>query len=101
MYPRAHAVFSLLIAWSLAMVIGSPSAAECAESPHMTGKDTCMLNGEGCPKPPQQLTILEIIGRLKREIAKGTAIYTADELDRLEQKLADYETIYYNLLKND
>ena len=35
------------------------------------------------------------------EVAKGTAIYTADELDRLEQKLADYETIYYNLLKND
>jgi hypothetical protein len=36
-------------------------------------------------------SIFELIARLKREVARGEAVYSPDELKRLTAKLEDYE----------
>jgi len=41
--------------------------------------------------PNRQSSIQEIISDLQEEIARGEAVYTADEIRLLEGKLADYE----------
>jgi len=41
--------------------------------------------------------ILELITRLKRELAKGEAVYTADELNRLTARLEECEFLLERL----
>lgn len=60
------------------------------------GKNLCLLYGENCPD--RKDTIIEIIARLKYEIARGEAVYTRKELERLQQKLDDYEWLLYVIL---
>ena len=71
---------------------GVPTFAIAAE-----GKDLCLLASVNCPAAAD--SILERLERLKTEIAKGTAVYTSDELVRLQWKLRDVqqliETIQY------
>lgn len=51
-------------------------------------KDTMLLYGD----PRRQTDSLpERIARLRREIARGAEIYTADELDLLARKLVEAE----------
>jgi len=60
------------------------------------GKDLCLLYGENCPDRKE--TIIEIIARLKYEIARGEAVYTRKELERLQRKLDDYEWLLFVIL---
>ena len=63
-----------------------------------TNKDRCLVYGEECPA--QNDDIFLILAKLKSEIAKGEKVYTREEIQRLERKLADYEfqlrTILYD-----
>lgn len=59
-------------------------------------KDLCLLYGENCPDRKE--TIIEIISRLKYEIARGEAVYTRKELERLQRKLDDYEWLLFVIL---
>lgn len=65
---------------------GAPTfaAAEGSE-----GKDLCLLASIDCPAAAN--SILERLERLRAEIGKGTAVYTRDELVRLQWKLRDVE----------
>lgn len=63
----------------------------------MTGKNLRLLGREESPN--RQPSIQEIISDLQEEIARGAVIYTADELQLLERKLAEYEQILRNLLE--
>lgn len=62
----------------------------------MGERDESLLDSEKLAGRTDSIT--ERIARLKREIAKGTAVYTPEEIGRLERKLADYEEMYYNLM---
>lgn len=55
----------------------------------MTGKNLRLLGREESPN--RQPSIQEIIRDLQEEIARGEAVYTAEELRLLERKLDDYE----------
>lgn len=55
------------------------------------GKDLCLLASINCPASAD--SILERLERLKVEIAKGTSVYTSDELVRLQWKLRDVEQL--------
>jgi hypothetical protein len=57
------------------------------------GKDRWLLGEE--ESPARQPTIQELIGRLEREIARGEAVYTREELARLQAKLEGYR---FNLM---
>jgi len=50
-------------------------------------KDECMLVARNCGN--SVISIQDKIERLKEEIAKGRAVYTPEELNRLQQKLDD------------
>ena len=62
------------------------------------GKDLCLLYRENCPDRKESIT--EIIEHLKREIERGEAIYTKEELARLQRKLDEYEWLLYSILNS-
>jgi hypothetical protein len=56
------------------------------------GKNDCLVYGKNCQNAVDSLP--ERIAKLKTEIAKGTKVYTAEELKLLERRLKeDNETI--------
>ncbi|MDR3579241.1 MAG: hypothetical protein P4L44_04670 [Oryzomonas sp.] len=48
----------------------------------------------------QSYTIQEIISKLKAEIAKGTSVYTPNELQRLKSRLDDEQRFYEEMTSN-
>ncbi|AJY69350.1 hypothetical protein RW64_06870 [Geobacter sulfurreducens] len=60
------------------------------------GKDTCLLYHDNCPDRKDD--IYQRIARLRREIAKGPAVYTPEELRTLQQMLDEYEQLLDRLL---
>lgn len=52
-----------------------------------TQKDECLLVAQTCKDSVDSLQ--QRIGRLNREISKGTSVYTRDELRKLEFQLKD------------
>lgn len=55
----------------------------------MSGKNLQLLGLER--SPAWQPDIHEMISALKGEVAKGLEVYSKEELQKLEMKLADYE----------
>ncbi len=64
----------------------------------MSGKNLRLLGLE--EGPGSQPTIQETIAALKREIEKGTDVYSGQELDVLERKLAEYELFLERMLSH-
>lgn len=62
----------------------------------MNGKNLRLLGRE--ESPARQSSIQEMIDELQKEIARRETVYTPDELQVLERKLADYERMLINLL---
>jgi len=62
----------------------------------MTGKNLRLLGLER--SPAWQPTMEEIIAELQAELRRGEAVYTRDELNKLAQKLADYEFMLERML---
>jgi uncharacterized protein YukE len=52
-----------------------------------SSKDECLLMAKNCGDHID--SIQQRIGRISREISKGTAVYTRDELMRLNSQLED------------
>ncbi len=55
------------------------------------GRNLRLLGVE--PSPGAQLTVTEAIRALEAELAKGEAVYSAEELALLETKLAGYREL--------
>jgi hypothetical protein len=75
----------------IAAFLAAPTTISAGEAAPVgeTEKNRCLVYGEGCPA--QNDDILQILAKLKGEIAKGEKVYTREEIQRLERKLADYE----------
>lgn len=80
----------------VAVLLALAAAAGGAERKERLPKNRCLLYGEECPD--RKDTILELIDKLREEIAKGSDCYTPEELRRLQQKLEDYEFLLDQLL---
>jgi hypothetical protein len=61
----------------------------------VNGRNLRLLGEER--SPAWQPTTDEIISELQAELAKGTAVYSNEELARLERKLADYRLLRQRL----
>jgi hypothetical protein len=70
------------------LALAIPLAAHATDTKPAEGKDLCLVDSENCTFRVDSFG--EKIARLRRELAKGTSVYTAAELARLEQKLQDY-----------
>ena len=61
----------------------------------MTGKNLRLL---GIERPPAwQPDIREMISELECELGKGESVYTSTEMEKLAQKLTEYETMLERL----
>jgi hypothetical protein len=58
----------------------------------MEEKDVALLDSSRSSTRVDSIT--ERNARLKREIGRGEAVYTAAELDKLQQQLDDYEELF-------
>ena len=79
---RSSALALLLLT---AGMVGSALPAFPADDDAAPQKDECLLLARQCGLSAQ--SIQDKIERLQEEIAKGTAVYTPEELRRLKQKL--------------
>lgn len=78
-----------LTAVCLAMMLaGSPPPSTPEEHPPK-GKDVCLLYHHDCPGRKDD--IYKRIERLRGEVARGSDVYTPEELKRLKRMLAEYE----------
>ncbi|WP_298437854.1 hypothetical protein [Geobacter sp.] len=80
----------------VAFLIAAATLTAAAEQPPPKGKDLCLLHDENCPDRKDD--IVELIAKLKREIARGTEVYTPAELKKLQNKLEEYERLLDVLL---
>ncbi len=79
-----------------ALLLSLAVPVRSAEEKATTEKDLCLLYSQNCAG--RVGSIQEKIGRLQAEIQKGTAVYSPQELDRLEQKLKEAEELLDELL---
>ncbi len=70
-----------------ALLSGSLLFAAETTMDDMKQKDECLLISKNCPE--QGDTMQQRIMHLNKELAKGTDVYTREELNALEQKLDD------------
>ncbi|WP_298268909.1 hypothetical protein [Geobacter sp.] len=78
------------------LITAATLPAFAADQPLPKGKDLCLLNDENCPDRKDD--IVELIAKLKHEIARGTEVYTPAELKKLQNKLEEYERLLDVLL---
>ncbi|BDV44600.1 hypothetical protein GURASL_35230 [Geotalea uraniireducens] len=81
---------------ALLLTVTPAVATLTQEPPQASKKNLCLLWSEDCPD--KKLTITEQIAALKREIALGTTVYTPKELQRLRNKLDEYQFFYDRLM---
>ncbi len=60
-------------------------------------KDQCLLASQECKNETD--TIQKKIKKLQAEVKKGTKVYSADEIKKLNDKLKEAEALLDNLLK--
>lgn len=77
----------LTIVAASVLLTGSTLTAAEEEIGATEGKDECLLVALNCEQSVDSIQMR--IERLNREIAKGTDVYTADELNILKEKLDD------------
>ena|SRR6266702_2407343 len=74
--------------------VGTAKVAE--ESAAQADKDLCLLRSENCRTRVD--SIQEKIKKIAAEIRKGTKVYTAKELARLEEKLKETQDFLDSML---
>jgi hypothetical protein len=86
---------AVLMIAAFSMAVASPVfAAEMTKDQ----KDQCLLASKGCAGEAD--TIQKKIKKLQAEVKKGTKVYSADEINKLNAKLKEAEDLLDTLLKN-
>lgn len=85
----ASFMFTALPALSAEETMGVPEQAQ--------QKDECLLLAKNCPD--EAFSIQDRINGLQREIGKGGAVYTEEELNILNQKLNDAYKEYSDIIE--
>ncbi len=84
-----------IIAMTLALLLATTyvaSAADCDPKENTTPAEPAATTG--------QYTIQEIISKLEGELAKGTAVYTPCELERIKSKLEEEQRTFEVMMAN-
>lgn len=83
----------MIAAFSMAVAVPAFAADVSKEQ-----KDQCLLAAKGCAGEAD--TIQKKIKKLQDEVKKGTKVYSADEIKKLNAKLKEAEDLLDNLLKH-
>ena len=84
----------LLLATSLSLALFAPVFAT---ETTITEKDQCLLNAKNCKNEVD--SIQKKIKQLEKEIKKGKSVYTAEEINKLRDKLREANDLLDDLLK--
>jgi peptidoglycan hydrolase CwlO-like protein len=87
----------VLIAVLTVIVMSATSMAFAADALQTNAKDECLLLSKGCMNEVD--SIQQKIKKINTEIKKGTKVYSAEELKKLEQKLKEVNAILKSLEK--
>jgi Skp family chaperone for outer membrane proteins len=83
----------ILLAALLCMSAAVPAFAEMTSAQ----KDECVLASRNCKTAVDDIQTQ--IARISKEIDKGSAVYTAEELKKLEQKLTEVKELLHAMEK--
>jgi len=83
----------MIAAFSMAVAVPVFAAEMTKEQ-----KDQCLLASKGCAGEAD--TIQKKIKKLQAEVKKGTKVYSADEIKKLNDKLKEAEDLLDNMMKN-
>jgi len=83
----------MIAAFSMAVAVPVFAAEMTKEQ-----KDQCLLASKGCAAEVDSLQ--KKIKKLNAEVKKGTKVYSADEIKKLQDKLKEAEALLDNLMKN-
>lgn len=86
-------VVLMIAVFSMAVAVPAFAAEMTKEQ-----KDQCILASKGCAAEAD--TIQQKIKKLQAEVKKGTKVYSADEIKKLNAKLKEAEDLLDSLLKN-
>lgn len=89
-----------LLSLLCALLVSAPLLASAADKGNPTGKNLCLLNSDNCASSEQSDSIQDTIAMLQHELAKGSAVYSADELRALATKLNEYQTFLAFMTSN-
>lgn len=84
-------LFSLLVLLIFTIFNALPVFSEGDDDAVKQKKDACLLIAKDCGNSAQ--SVQDKIEKLKEEIAKGTVVYTPEELKVLKQKLEEVNKI--------
>lgn len=84
-------LFSLLVLLIFTIFNALPVFSEGDDDAVKQKKDECLLIAKDCGNSAQ--SVQDKIEKLKEEIAKGTVVYTPEELQVLKQKLEEVNKI--------
>jgi peptidoglycan hydrolase CwlO-like protein len=80
-----------------AFMMSATMPAIAAEKMTKDEKDQCLLASKGCSTEVD--SIQKKIKKLQAEIKKGTKVYSAEEIKKLQEKLDEADKMLDNLLK--
>ncbi len=83
----------------MTVVLAAPVMASAANGNAESGKNPCMLDSHNCASA-QSDSIQGKIAKLQNELNKGTAIYTVDELKKLDAKFNEYTSLLTMIMYN-
>ena len=86
----------LLFTAAAMLALTVPAIAEEGKTATQAEKDLCLLRSENCRTRVD--SIQEKIKKIAAEIRKGTKVYTAKELARLEEKLKETQDFLDSML---
>lgn len=86
--------FVLMLAALVGMSVAVPALAEMTSAQ----KDECILVSTNCKNAVDDIQTK--MAKISKEIAKGDAVYTPDELKKLEQKLAEVKKLMDDLQRH-
>jgi peptidoglycan hydrolase CwlO-like protein len=87
----------ILIVVLAAFALSATGAAFAADAPTTSAKDECLLASKNCMSEVD--SIQKRIKKINAEIKKGTKVYSAEDLKKLEQKLKEANEILKSLEK--
>jgi hypothetical protein len=90
-------VMKKIIIALVAVAVAAPVASFAADLGTVAGK-TPVVDLGSCGA--QSNTVQETIAKLQKELNKGTAVYSKDQLNKVKTELEEYELLQASLLQN-
>jgi hypothetical protein len=95
---RGEIVMKRIIFALIAVAMAAPVAAFAADLGTVAGKTLPVVDLGSCGA--QSDTVQETIAKLQKELNQGPAVYSKEQLNKINTELEEYELLQASLLQN-